>query len=225
MAAFVTPEMSSTHEFFNVMIAHCGYILADISVKDSLLGKNTSCLYCMTGDLYSKLKVSSEDASYTELVPMSSGAGDEVKAGLRNAIKTRRVAQGLDGMPLIEAKKPRLEVLSKEEEEKRRIRRERNKVAAFKCRQRRKEHIQKLQDESDELNSERSCLEKELVALKAQKEQLERMFQSHNCILKNKTASEDQVSEAKSPHSCSVEMAKSNEPSSPTSPVPDSITA
>lgn len=33
MAAFVTPEMSSTHEFFNVMIAHCGYILADISVK------------------------------------------------------------------------------------------------------------------------------------------------------------------------------------------------
>lgn len=169
--------------------------------------------------------VSSEDASYTELVPMSSGAGDEVKAGLRNAIKTRRVAQGLDGMPLIEAKKPRLEVLSKEEEEKRRIRRERNKVAAFKCRQRRKEHIQKLQDESDELNSERSCLEKELVALKAQKEQLERMFQSHNCILKNKTASEDHVSEAKSPHSCSVEMAKSNEPSSPTSPVPDSITA
>lgn len=170
-------------------------------------------------------QVSSEDASYTELVPMSSGAGDEVKAGLRNAIKTRRVAQGLDGMPLIEAKKPRLEVLSKEEEEKRRIRRERNKVAAFKCRQRRKEHIQKLQDESDELNSERSCLEKELVALKAQKEQLERMFQSHNCILKNKTASEDHVSEAKSPHSCSVEMAKSNEPSSPTSPVPDSITA
>ena len=42
---------------------------------------------------------------------MSSGAGDEVKAGLRNAIKTRRVAQGLDGMPLIEAKKPRLEVV------------------------------------------------------------------------------------------------------------------
>lgn len=42
---------------------------------------------------------------------MSSGAADEVKVGLRNAIKTRRVAQGLDGMPLIEAKKPRLEMV------------------------------------------------------------------------------------------------------------------
>ena len=42
---------------------------------------------------------------------MSSGTADEVKVGLRNAIKTRRVAQGLDGMPLIEAKKPRLEVV------------------------------------------------------------------------------------------------------------------
>lgn len=42
---------------------------------------------------------------------MSSGAADEVKVGLRNAIKTRRVAQGLDGMPLIESKKPRLEVV------------------------------------------------------------------------------------------------------------------
>jgi len=38
--------------------------------------------------------------------------------------------------------------LSFEEEEKRRIRRERNKIAAFKCRQRRKEHMQKLQDVS-----------------------------------------------------------------------------
>ena len=165
-------------------------------------------------------QVSSEDAaSYTELVPMTGGAADEVKVGLRNAIKTRRVAQGLEGIPHIEAKRPKVEVvsrssdfiqrklfslflhyqcsarvlnetllfavllnnryanfqvvsrvssviqghvpaitlfffcffffqLSSEEEEKRRIRRERNKIAAFKCRQRRKEHMQKLQDVS-----------------------------------------------------------------------------
>lgn len=81
------------------------------------------------------------------------------------------------------------------------------------------------------MNSERDSLEKELAALTAQKEQLERMFRSHNCILKdsrsngNKTTSEDHGSDAKSPHSCSAEMAKSNELSSPTSPVPDSIKA
>ncbi|XP_078351363.1 uncharacterized protein LOC144636094 [Oculina patagonica] len=171
--------------------------------------------------------VSSEDAaSYTELTPMTSGAKEEVKVGLREAITKKRVAQGLEGMPHLEAKRPKVEVLSFEEEEKRRIRRERNKIAAFKCRQRRKEHMQKLQDESDELNSENSSLERELVALKAQKEQLEKMFRSHACVLKdtksngNKNTAAESC-EAKSP--CSAEVAKSNEPTTPTSP--DSVKA
>ncbi|KAJ7374332.1 bZIP Maf transcription factor [Desmophyllum pertusum] len=175
--------------------------------------------------------VSSEDAaSYTELMPMTtSSATDEVKLGLRNAIKTRRVAQGLDGMPHLEAKRPKLEALSNEEEEKRRVRRERNKVAAFKCRLRRKEHMQKLQDESDDLNADNSSLERELVALKAQKEELEKMFRSHNCVLKDTTSKEntttEQSSDAKSPQSCSTEVAKSNEPSTPTSPMAESVNA
>lgn len=44
---------------------------------------------------------------------MTSGAKEEVKLGLRNAIKTRRVALGLEGMPHLEAKRPKLEVVSR----------------------------------------------------------------------------------------------------------------
>lgn len=81
------------------------------------------------------------------------------------------------------------------------------------------------------MNSENSSLERELEALKAQKEQLERMFRSHVCVLKdaksneNKTTSAEQSSEARSPQPCSSEVVKSNDPSSPTSPVSDSVKA
>lgn len=176
--------------------------------------------------------VSSEDASYTELitasVPMTNcGPKEEVKLGLVNAIRSRRVAQGLDEMPAMEPKKPRIESLTFEEQEKRRIRRERNKLAAFKCRQRRKEHLQKLQDESDELNNERSALERELLALRAQKEQLETMFQAHKCFMDGtKTKDGKQTTEIKSEvqssHSCSVEVKTTK---SPTSSSPDSVKA
>ena len=62
-------------------------------------------------------QVSSEDATgYTELVsaaPMThSGPKEEVKLGLRNAIRTRRVAQGLEGMPSLEPKRPKIESVS-----------------------------------------------------------------------------------------------------------------
>lgn len=60
------------------------------------------------------------------------------------------------------------------------------------------------------------------MALKAQKEQLERMFRTHACVLKENKAVE-QPSGAKSP--CSTEVVKSNEPTTPTSPVADSVKA
>ena len=47
-------------------------------------------------------------------VPMTnSGAKEEVKLGLRKAIKTRRVAQGLEGIPVIEEKRPKIETVSR----------------------------------------------------------------------------------------------------------------
>ena len=43
----------------------------------------------------------------------NSGAKEEVKLGLRKAIKTRRVAQGLEELPVIEEKRPKIETVSR----------------------------------------------------------------------------------------------------------------
>ena len=39
------------------------------------------------------------------------GPKEDVKLGLLNAIRSRRVAQGLEGMPAIEAKRPKIETV------------------------------------------------------------------------------------------------------------------
>lgn len=62
--------------------------------------------------MLSAQQLSSEDtASLTELVSgqFARGAADEVKLELRNAIRSRRVAKGLDEMPNCDAKRPKIE--------------------------------------------------------------------------------------------------------------------
>jgi len=114
---------------------------------------------------------------------MMRGATVEVKQELQKAIRCRRVAQGLDEMPNLEAKRTSSNQLSAAELEKRRLRRERNKLAAFKCRQRRKEHMQALEDETDVLNAAKRTLEAEILSLKDKKKELEEMLSSHKCLL------------------------------------------
>ncbi|XP_033735917.1 fos-related antigen 1-like isoform X2 [Pecten maximus] len=74
--------------------------------------------------------------------------------------------------------------LSPEEEERRRVRRERNKVAAAKCRQRRVDHTNRLTGETDQLESERDDLESEIQQLQQQKDQLEFLLQAHQPLCK-----------------------------------------
>lgn len=76
------------------------------------------------------------------------------------------------------------EQLTPEEEEKRRIRRERNKVAAAKCRNRRRELTEKLQLETEELEDEKSGLQKEIDDLRKEKEKLEFMLMAHSPVCK-----------------------------------------
>ncbi|KAM4697077.1 protein FosB [Rhinophrynus dorsalis] len=76
-------------------------------------------------------------------------------------------------------KRTREEALTPEEEEKRRVRRERNKLAAAKCRNRRRELTDRLQNETDLLEEEKSSLEAEIDELRRQKEQLEFALLSH----------------------------------------------
>uniref|UniRef100_A0A1A8HB80 Protein c-Fos n=1 Tax=Nothobranchius korthausae TaxID=1143690 RepID=A0A1A8HB80_9TELE len=77
------------------------------------------------------------------------------------------------------SKRGRVEQLSIEEEEKRRIRRERNKQAAAKCRNRRRELTDTLQAETDQLEDEKSVLQNDIANLLKEKERLELILASH----------------------------------------------
>uniref|UniRef100_A0A1A8PQQ3 Protein c-Fos n=1 Tax=Nothobranchius rachovii TaxID=451742 RepID=A0A1A8PQQ3_9TELE len=82
------------------------------------------------------------------------------------------------------SKRGRVEQLSIEEEEKRRIRRERNKQAAAKCRNRRRELTDTLQAETDQLEDEKSVLQNDIANLLKEKERLEFILAAHQPICK-----------------------------------------
>eukprot|EP00794_Sanderia_malayensis_P020120 gene20120-22092_t len=81
-----------------------------------------------------------------------------------------------------------LSKLTPEEEERRRVRRERNKVAASKCRNKRKEHIRHLMKESEELECKNSNLQNEINTLQSEIKQLESMLDSHRCNMSCKVS-------------------------------------
>ncbi|XP_068437116.1 fos-related antigen 2 [Clinocottus analis] len=81
-------------------------------------------------------------------------------------------------------RRKRDEQLTPEEEEKRRVRRERNKLAAAKCRNRRRELTEMLQGETEKLEEEKSDLQKEIENLQKEKDKLEFMLVAHNPVCK-----------------------------------------
>ncbi|XP_038028816.1 protein FosB isoform X1 [Anas acuta] len=96
-------------------------------------------------------------------------------------------APGMGGFPSAPPARPararprrsREETLTPEEEEKRRVRRERNKLAAAKCRNRRRELTDRLQAETDQLEEEKAELESEIAELQKEKERLEFVLVAH----------------------------------------------
>ncbi|KFM76881.1 Transforming protein v-Fos/v-Fox, partial [Stegodyphus mimosarum] len=76
------------------------------------------------------------------------------------------------------------EKLSPEEEERRRIRRERNKLAAARCRKRRMELTSNLMNETDGLEEKRQILQHEIALLTSQKEELEFLLEAHKATCK-----------------------------------------
>ncbi|XP_028294406.1 fos-related antigen 2 isoform X2 [Gouania willdenowi] len=81
-------------------------------------------------------------------------------------------------------RRKRDEQLTPEEEEKRRVRRERNKLAAAKCRNRRRELTELLQGETEKLEEEKADLQKEIENLQKEKDKLEFMLVAHNPVCK-----------------------------------------
>jgi len=79
--------------------------------------------------------------------------------------------------------------LTPEEEERRRVRRERNKMAAARCRKRRVDHTNQLLTETDGLEQKKQALQNELQELQGIKEELEFLLESHRasqcCRLQN----------------------------------------
>ncbi|KAG8222009.1 hypothetical protein J437_LFUL002770 [Ladona fulva] len=71
------------------------------------------------------------------------------------------------------------ERLSPEEEERRRVRRERNKMAAARCRKRRMDHTNSLLIETEGLEQKKQGLQSEIQQLQMQKEELEFLLEAH----------------------------------------------
>uniref|UniRef100_A0A8C4Y2F5 FOS like 1, AP-1 transcription factor subunit n=1 Tax=Gopherus evgoodei TaxID=1825980 RepID=A0A8C4Y2F5_9SAUR len=92
------------------------------------------------------------------------------------------------------------EHMTPEEEERRRVRRERNKLAAAKCRNRRKELTDCLQMETDQLEEEKSGLQKEIAELQKQKERLELILEAHRpvCKVQDESSGEEEQQEGPS---------------------------
>ncbi|XP_068682401.1 cyclic AMP-dependent transcription factor ATF-3-like [Montipora foliosa] len=112
-----------------------------------------------------------------------------VKLELRYVIESKRAAHGLPDCPKIDpcSKDAKNQQLTPDEEQRRKLRRERNKVAASKCRMKRKEHVNTLRKASEELEAANSQLESEIAYLTAEREQLEMMLDAHVCHME-KTA-------------------------------------
>ncbi|XP_048830576.1 v-fos FBJ murine osteosarcoma viral oncogene homolog Ab [Brienomyrus brachyistius] len=83
------------------------------------------------------------------------------------------------GPKLHSGRRGKIEQLSPEEEEKRNVRRERNKMAAAKCRNRRRELTDTLQAETDALEDEKSILQSEIANLMKEKDRLEFILAAH----------------------------------------------
>uniref|UniRef100_A0A1B6E2S4 BZIP domain-containing protein n=1 Tax=Clastoptera arizonana TaxID=38151 RepID=A0A1B6E2S4_9HEMI len=83
--------------------------------------------------------------------------------------------------------------ISPEEEERRKVRRERNKLAAARCRKRRLDHTNELIEETEGLEKKRQSLQSEIQTLKCQKEELEFVLETHrgNCRLVDSESLQD----------------------------------
>lgn len=77
-------------------------------------------------------------------------------------------------------------MLSPDERDKVLHKREKNKVAAEKCRVKRREKVQQMRAEYDEFLEANEALESDIQRLRELKEQLEEIMENHHCVVKLK---------------------------------------
>lgn len=107
--------------------------------------------------------------------------------------------------PSTSRRRIRDEDLPPEERDKRRIRRERNKLAAAKCRQRRVDHTNSLIGETEDWEEKNATLEQEISKLHQQKEQLEFILEAHKAMCRQNKANKQTATTSTATSTSSLE--------------------
>lgn len=115
-----------------------------------------------------------EDGVLSPITPL-------VKEEVKLKIKLRRMAEGKEDIQ-VEFKDPEPEQLTQEEEERRQIRRLKNKLAAQKCRSKKRKLAECLEDETEKLEDKQDMLLQEIEKLRQEKEQLEEIVKIHSSV-------------------------------------------
>lgn len=79
-----------------------------------------------------------------------------------------------------------MELLNPDERDKILQKREKNKVAAEKCRVKRREKMQSVRVEYEECLVANEALEVDIAKLQEEKDRLEQLLKSHNCVLQQR---------------------------------------
>merc|ERR1711950_116443 len=138
--------------------------------------------------------------STTVVSPDGGNNGDVILAELEcvPSVVKYKVNSENTARPRANKRKAEEELMDPEEDEKRSMRRNRNRLAAARCRQKRLDQIENLQIEVNNWEKKNRSLEEEVAALKADKEELQYILAAHRntCPLQVKVES---VTEEESP--------------------------
>merc|ERR1711950_95897 len=119
--------------------------------------------------------------STTVVSPDGGNNGDVILAELEcvPSVVKYKVNSENTARPRANKRKAEEELMDPEEDEKRSMRRNRNRLAAARCRQKRLDQIENLQIEVNNWEKKNRSLEEEVAALKADKEELQYILAAH----------------------------------------------
>lgn len=121
----------------------------------------------------------SHEAALLGIEPTAQVESTQVKIELKEKIKTKYNGTELPQIEIKEPEPPKKKV--KEDPEVVKKRRERNKIAATKCRKRKRERIEKLQQKTNKIRAEKRMLEEEKKQLQTELANLKLLFANHKC--------------------------------------------
>ncbi|XP_022335006.2 uncharacterized protein LOC111131663 isoform X3 [Crassostrea virginica] len=120
-----------------------------------------------------------EEVSKSELADID--LSPLLKEEIKHKIKRRRMAEGKEEIR-VEFKEPSPEKLTKEEEEHRRIKREKNKLAAQKCRSKKRKLADTLEEETMKLEERQEKLQEQVQKLREEREHLMDLLKIHSQV-------------------------------------------